>query len=148
VTRLGRAKALSVAAQHPNRVVIGGDQIALFDGKILGKPGTAAKAEEQLGQFAGNRVTFLTHCTVTANGGLSQWHHTDTTYVHFRKLSREQIRRYVATENPLDCAGAFKIERLGVSLFSRVVCEDPSALVGLPLIFVSRALRHYGFELP
>ncbi len=148
VTRLGRSKALSVAAKHPNRLVIGGDQIAVFDGNILGKPGTAAKAEQQLSQFAGNQVTFLTHCTVAARGGLSQHHHTDTTCVHFRALSADEIHRYVAIENPLDCAGGFKIEQLGISLFSRVVSNDPSALIGLPLIFVCRALRHYGFKLP
>lgn len=148
VARLGQAKALAIAAKHPQRVVIGGDQIALFAGQILGKPGSAVRAEEQLQQFAGNRVTFLTHCTVAARQGRSLWNHTNRTEVTFRNLSRQDITRYVATENPLDCAGGFKIERLGISLFSQVVSDDPSGLIGLPLIFVCRALRHYGFELP
>lgn len=148
VKRLGRSKALAVSAKEPRRVVIGGDQIALFDGEILGKPGTPEKAVQTLSRFAGNRVTFLTHCTVSALAGRSQWHHTDTTHVYFRCLSRTEIERYVARENPVDCAGGFKIERLGVSLFDRVQSDDPSALIGLPLIFVARALRHFRFELP
>ncbi len=148
VARLGQAKALAVAATHPDRVIIGGDQIALFDGQILGKPGSAARAEEQLGRFAGNRVSFLTHCTVAARGGLSLWNHTDRTDVTFRSLTSSEIKRYVAAENPVNCAGGFKIERLGVSLFSQVSSDDPSALIGLPLIFVCRALRHYGFLIP
>ena len=148
VARLGQAKALAVAAKHPRRVVIGGDQIALFDGQILGKPGSVALAEEQLQHFAGNRVTFLTHCTVAAHLGRSLWNHTNRTEVTFRNLSRQEISRYVAIENPVDCAGGFKIERLGISLFSRVVSDDPSGLIGLPLIFVCRALRHYGFKIP
>lgn len=129
-------------------MVIGADQIAVFDGKILGKPGTKDRAGRQLAEFAGNRVTFMTHCTVTAAGGRSQWHHTDTTQVYFRPLGDAEIRAYVDKERPLDCAGGFKIEQLGISLFERVQSDDPSALIGLPLIFVARALRHYGFQLP
>ncbi|MEM7082731.1 MAG: nucleoside triphosphate pyrophosphatase [Pseudomonadota bacterium] len=148
VKRLGREKALAVATTHPTRVVIGGDQIAVFNGSILGKPGSAAAAAQQLARFSGHRVEFLTHCSVMAGAGRSQWHHTDHTWVEFRDLTEAEIQRYIALDNPVDCAGGFKIEGLGVTLFDRVRSDDPSALIGLPLLFVSRALRHYGYALP
>lgn len=148
VARLARLKALTVAHRHPDRVVIGSDQIAVMDRQILGKPGDAESAVQQLAAFSGRRVSFLTAVTVTAMRGRSQWHHTDHTEVYFRALALPEIERYVALEKPLDCAGGFKCEGLGISLFATISSDDPTALIGLPLIFVSTALRHYGFLCP
>lgn len=148
VRRLARQKALIVSGHYPDRVIIGSDQIALFDGQILGKPGNRAVNIEQLARFSGHRVTFLTAVTVCALQGRSQWHHVDTTVVEFRNLSDAEIGRYVDTEQAYNCAGGFKCEHLGISLFERVMSSDRTALIGLPLIFVSQALRHYGIAAP
>ncbi|NNF15741.1 MAG: septum formation protein Maf [Gammaproteobacteria bacterium] len=148
VQRLARQKAEKIARLHPNRVVIGSDQLAVLDTKILGKPGERAATIDQLAAFSGRKVTFFTAVTVCALGARSQWHHTDQTLVEFRTLTRPEIERYVEHETPYDCAGGFKCEGLGISLFERIDSSDPTALTGLPLIFVATALRHYGFFCP
>lgn len=146
--RLAESKALAVSRTSPQRVVIGADQIAWFNGQILGKPGSFEACEAQLRQFSGQQVKFLTGLTVCAQAGRSLRRHLDTTLVDFRVLSNDEIARYVAAEQPLNCAGGFKIEGAGISLFERVRSDDPSALIGLPLIATARALRHYGIRLP
>ena len=145
--RLARAKAQLVWALHPAAVVIGSDQVADLDGKRLGKPGTADRAEQQLQACSGRTVAFYTAvCVLAPDGG--QRDHLDITEVNFRDLDPDEIRRYVATEKPLDCAGAFKAEALGISLFRSISSQDPTALTGLPLIWLSQCLRDLGFPNP
>jgi septum formation protein len=150
VARLARAKASAVSVQQPNAWVIGSDQIAALDGgrTRLGKPGTAARCQEQLGSCSGRTVEFLTAVAVmrAQDGALIEF--TDTTRVLFRVLDQATIERYVAKEQPLDCAGGFKSEGLGISLCESIDSTDPSALIGLPLIRLSAALRTAGFEVP
>lgn len=145
--RLATAKARSVARQAPTAIVIGSDQVAALGETILRKPGDAATAHAQLTKSSGNRVDFFTAVSVIAPGG-DEHHALDTTRVQFRPLDDATIERYVAAEQPLDCAGSFKCEGLGISLFERIENEDPTALVGLPLIAVARLLRTCNICLP
>ncbi len=147
VTRLAHEKALKVQSTHPNSCVIAGDQICTFEGHIYGKPGTFDRAVQQLQTFSNNCVEFFTALSVLSPGGGDQ-SYVDTTVVTFRVLSNEEIRRYVEIEQPLDCAGAFKVESLGLSLFKSVKSEDPSALIGMPLIKLGELLRKVGYQIP
>ncbi len=118
-------------------------RLAELDGRALGKPGTIAAAQAQLAASSGRSVLFHTAlCLVDARGGAAL--DCDLTRVVFRTLATEEIARYVAAEQPLDCAGGFKVEGLGISLFERVENEDPTALIGLPLIRLARRLREAG----
>jgi len=148
VHRLAKAKAEAVAARYPDGVIIGSDQAAVRGATILGKPGTVEAAVAQLKAASGAQIVF--HTAVHVIDPQHQRHeaHIDTTVVKFRALSDEEIQRYVAAENPLDCAGAFKAESLGITLFERIDSQDPTALVGLPLIWLAGALRRAGFQLP
>jgi septum formation protein len=150
VGRLARAKASAVSAQRPDAWVIGSDQIAALDGgqALLGKPGTEARCLEQLRSCSGHTVEFLTAVAVMRREEDALIEFTDTTRVIFRVLDESTIERYVAKEQPLDCAGGFKSEGLGISLCESIDSEDPSALIGLPLIRLSAALRRAGFEVP
>ena len=144
VRRLSRSKAAAVAAAVPDSLVIGSDQLAVCDDQLLGKPGTEARAVEQLTLLSGRTVTFLTGlCLIDANSGRE-----DTTVipnrVRFRALSDRQITDYVRREQPLDCAGAFKSEGLGIALFEAIGGDDPNALVGLPLIALCSMLSRAG----
>jgi septum formation protein len=144
--RLARDKALAVAARCPGALVIGSDQVAELDGRPLGKPGTLAAARAQLAASAGRSVLFHTAlCLVDARDAAAVTAlDCDLTRVVFRALGPEEIARYVAAEQPLDCAGGFKVEGLGIALFERVENEDPTALIGLPLIRLARRLREAG----
>jgi MAF protein len=144
VSRLALAKASAGAAQHPDALIIGSDQVALLDAEILGKPGTAANAVAQLTRLSGREVLFLTGLCVlnTATGRHSL--EVVETPVSFRRLDRAQIVDYVAREQPLDCAGAFKSEGLGIALFESIGGADPNALVGLPLIALCGMLAAEG----
>lgn len=145
--RLAEAKARDVAAQFPGAVVIGSDQVADLQGRILDKPVTVRAAHEQLAASSGHDVVFHTAvCVIDLHGDATT--HVDETRVRFRELSDEDIRRYIERERPLDCAGSFKCEGLGIALFERIENEDPTALVGLPLIATSRLLRAAGVVLP
>ncbi|QWT22302.1 septum formation protein Maf [Bacillus sp. NP157] len=145
--RLAEAKARAIAAAHPGTVVIGSDQVANLEGTVLDKPGTVAAAHRQLEASSGREVVFHTAvCVIDAEGVAHAW--VDETRVVFRTLSREEIERYVERERPLDCAGSFKCEGLGITLFERIANDDPTALVGLPLIATSRLLRDAGIVLP
>jgi septum formation protein len=150
VGRLARAKASAVAAEQPNTCVIGSDQIAVLDGgqAPLGKPGTEARCHEQLRSCSGRTVEFLTAVAVMCEASRTLIEFIDTTRVTFRVLDQLTIERYVAKERPLDCAGGFKSEGLGISLCESIDSADPSALIGLPLIRLSAALRAAGFEVP
>lgn len=148
VARLAQAKATAVARRHPESVVIGGDQTAVLDGKILGKPGDHPHAVRQLADSSGHTVTFLTAVCVQQASTGRQFAHADTTRVQFRTLTAQEIERYLQAEQPYDCAGSFKSEGMGISLFERIDSQDPTALVGLPMIAVCRFLRELGLSLP
>ncbi|MEM7292102.1 MAG: Maf family protein [Pseudomonadota bacterium] len=148
VRRLAQSKAQSGVNEHPEALIVGSDQVAEHDGKIIGKPQGVEQACSQLRQVSGRSVMFYTGvCVLNAKTGL----HTvgsSTTLVRFRHLDDGEIHRYIERENPLDCAGSFKSEGLGVSLFRNVRSDDPTALVGLPLIQLSEMLRKEGLEVP
>ena len=144
--RLARAKAAAVAARHPGAVVIGSDQVAECQGRVLGKPHTAARARDQLAEASGATVLFHTAVALVHADGATVETHTDLTRVRFRRLGADEIARYVALDEPLDCAGSFRAEALGVALFEAVESEDPTGLVGLPLIWVAAALRRAGLS--
>lgn len=144
--RLAIDKAQSVAKQHPHAIVIGSDQVASIEGQKLGKPGTAEKAIEQLTRSSGKTVTF--------NTGLAVYRHVDQKLVslvdpfvvRFKPLSNAQIRAYVEKDRPLDCAGSFKSEGLGITLFESLEGRDPNTLIGLPLIALCDALAEFGLD--
>ncbi|GMV28867.1 MAG: hypothetical protein AMXMBFR59_09920 [Rhodanobacteraceae bacterium] len=144
--RLARTKADTVAARFPGSVVIGSDQVAELDGEVLGKPGSSVRAQAQLARCSGRTVRFHTAlCLVDTRGAAAEVHaDTDVTTVQFRVLTEEEIARYVAREQPLDCAGSFKSEGLGIALFEHIASNDPSALIGLPMIALCRLLRAAG----
>ncbi|WP_018865070.1 nucleoside triphosphate pyrophosphatase [Thioalkalivibrio sp. ARh3] len=148
VQRLAEAKARAVGDTHPGALIIGSDQSASHQGHILGKPGNPERAREQLASLSGGTVTFHTGlCLLDAASGQARVE--DVEYiVTFRQLSDTEIRAYVALDDPVDCAGSFKSEGLGVSLFERMGGSDPTALVGLPLIRLCHWLRAAGVAVP
>ena len=148
--RLAMAKAQAVAASHPGALVIGSDQLAELDGQPLGKPGSPAAACAQLAACSGRTVNFHTAlCVIDARGVTPIARDAlDCPRVVFRMLDADAIARYVEAERPLDCAGSFKAEGLGIALFERIESGDPTALVGLPLIALARLLRECGIALP
>ena len=146
--RLASVKARSLAHAYPDALIIGSDQVAVLDGRIIGKPHTHEKAHQQLTRASGASVSFLTGLTLLN----SQTGHYQTDCVpftvHMRELDAERIERYLRIEQPYDCAGSFKSEGLGIALFESIDSKDPTALVGLPLIALSQMLRRAGFTLP
>lgn len=147
VERLAREKAVAVCARHRGAWVLGSDQLAELDGAPLGKPGGRDGALAQLAAMSGREVAFRT-AVCLARDGLVSGLHLDTTRVRFRTLSADEIARYVDAEQPFDCAGSFKSEGRGITLFDAIGNEDPTALIGLPLIATARLLRQAGFALP
>lgn len=145
--RLAAAKAAEVSARHPGAWVIGSDQVADLAGRPLGKPGTRDAAIAQLTAMSPHAIRFRTAVCVMRDGA-PVGHALDTTTVRFRRLGADEIARYVDAEQPLDCAGSFKSEGLGVTLFDAIETSDPTALVGLPLIATARLLRDAGYALP
>ena len=146
--RLAVAKAQAIASLRPDAVVIGSDQVAAVGSKILDKPGDAARCRAQLATASGSSARFHTACAVIASRIDIRMVHIDTTTVFFRSLSDQEIERYVERERPFDCAGGFRAEGLGISLFESIESQDPTALIGLPLIWLAHALRRAGFVLP
>jgi septum formation protein len=144
--RLSGAKAKAVAAQRPDAVVIGSDQVASLGSRVLDKPGDAETCRAQLAALSGQTARFHTGCAVIANG--ERLIHLDTTAVQFRTLTSEEISRYVEREKPFDCAGGFKVEALGITLMDSIESRDPTALIGLPLIWLASALRSVGYPIP
>ncbi|MGE0623062.1 MAG: nucleoside triphosphate pyrophosphatase [Pseudomonadales bacterium] len=144
VARLAALKAEAGARNATEALVIGSDQVAELDGRILGKPGTAERARAQLAALSGREVVFHTGlCLFDTRDGSRQLAVVDTP-VRFRPLTEDQIRDYVDRERPLDCAGAFKSEGLGIALFDRLGGTDPNALIGLPLIELCSMLARAG----
>jgi septum formation protein len=148
VARLALQKAQAISENYPYSVVIGSDQLAVFDQKVIGKPGNHQAALEQLMSFSGQTVEFLTAICVVCSENCFEEQYTDRTQVCFRDLQNDEIERYLQKEKPFDCAGAFKAESLGIVLFERISSEDPTALIGLPLIRTAAILRRAGLQLP
>jgi septum formation protein len=144
--RLARAKAEAVAVSHPLARVIGSDQVAECDDQLLGKPGTPARALTQLRLLSGRCARFHTGVALIHNGECLHGVHTTTVWM--RALSDAELRRYIEAEPALDCAGSFKCEGYGISLFERIESDDPTGLEGLPLILTARLLRKSGLALP
>ncbi len=143
--RLARTKAETVAMQARNSLIIGADQLAVLDGHTLGKPGTHQKAVEQLLAAAGKTVTFRTAVCILDPVGRTRYEHVDKTTVRFRQFDRRLAESYLRHDEPYDCAGSFKIEGAGFVLFESVSTDDPTALVGLPMIWVSDVLLELGY---
>jgi len=146
VKRLSVEKAKVIAKRHENALIIGSDQIAILDREILGKPGSSQKAVNQLQKVSGHCVKFLTGICLL-NSASDQYQVDIVPYtVSFRDLTDEQIKVYIEKEQPLNCAGSFKSEGLGIALFKKMEGEDPTALIGLPLIRLVSMLNNEGFD--
>jgi len=145
--RLAQAKAETVADRHPDAIVISTDQSAEVDGVILGKPATIENACAMLQKLSGQTVSFFTSVGVIAPKQPCITY-TEEVIVTLRELEPLEIEHYVIKDMPLDCAGSFKVESLGISLFTSVKSEDPTALEGLPLIKLCQWLRDQGFKIP
>ena len=146
--RLAIAKARAIADHKPNALVIGSDQVACIGNEIFGKPGTIERAHAQLRRMSGQDVIFHTAVAVINSDTGKVQSTLVPTHVRFRALTTDEIERYVAAELPLDCAGSAKSEGLGITLLDALSGDDPTALIGLPLIALSRMLRNEGIALP
>lgn len=146
--RLAQEKAALVARQHPAAAVIGSDQVAVCREEILDKPGDAARAADQLRRLSGAEAQFHTAVAVICEERGFHDPFVDLTRVRFRPLSVAEIVRYVELDQPLDCAAAFRSESLGSALLTQVISDDPTGLVGLPLIRLAASLRALGFQIP
>lgn len=148
VRRLSREKAQALAESHPDHLIIGSDQVAVLGDRIIGKPHTFERAREQLLACSGQRLDFLTGLTLLdSRSGVEQVDCLRFS-VHFRDLGEAQIERYLKAEQPFDCAGSFKAEGLGISLFRATEGEDATSLIGLPLIRLVDMLNRAGIEIP
>lgn len=148
VQRLAEAKAKKIAAQHLDRIVIGSDQCAVNRGQILGKPKDREHAIKQLQQASGQSIEFVTGVCIHHQMTSKTITWVDIFTVVFRDLSRQEIERYLDLEAPYNCAGSFKSEQLGISLCQSMHGDDPTALIGLPLIKVAQHLREMGINIP
>ena len=146
--RLALAKARAVAAQRPDAIVIGSDQVADLAGEPLGKPGDHERAVAQLRRMSGKTVLFQTALAVVCQEAGFEASELAVVRVVFRELDDATIERYLRAEEPYDCAGSAKSEGLGIALLERIVNDDPTALIGLPLIHTARLLRQAGLQLP
>jgi MAF protein len=147
VLRLSQQKAMAAAKIHPKALIIGSDQVATVSGMIIGKPGNHEKAVSQLTLASGKRVTFYTGlCLYNTQTGQSQTC-CEPFHVQFRALNQSEIENYLLKEQPYNCAGSFKSEGLGISLFESMQGEDPNALIGLPLIRLNAMLRKEGVDI-
>ena len=144
VSILARKKAERVASAYHDSVIIGADQIAVLEGVVLGKPGNHQKAIDQLLAASGKLVTFLTAVCVLDPIGLHRYEHVDRTEVRFRNFDRRLAETYLRHDEPYDCAGSFKIEGAGFVLFESVSTDDPTALIGLPMIWLAATLMELG----
>lgn len=147
-THLARKKAEAVSVTARDALIIGADQLAVLEDRVLGKAGTAQKAVEQLLGASGKTVRFLTAVCLLDPVSRNRYEHTDTTTVRFRQFDRRLAEAYVRHDEPWDCAGSFKLEGAGFVLFEAVDAEDPTALIGLPMIWVADRLLQLGYLLP
>lgn len=148
VARLAQQKAEAIAAHYPNALIIGSDQCAVLGEQILGKPHTHEKAIEQLQASSGRTVEFLTGLCLYDSASQNFQLEVIPFRVEFRELSAVEIDNYLHREQPYNCAGSFKSEGLGISLFKRMLGDDPTALIGLPLISLCAMLREQGYLIP
>lgn len=145
---LARRKAEAVASNAREALVIGADQLAVLDGYVLGKPGDHEKAVQQLLAAAGQAVTFLTSVCILDPVSRTRYEHTDATTVRFRQFDRRLAEAYLRLDEPYDCAGSFKLEGAGFVLFESVRTDDPTALIGLPMIWIADRLLQLGYLSP
>jgi len=145
--RLAKEKALAIQQQYPQHIIIASDQVASFADQILGKPGDHKQTVQQLKQQSGQAVNFFTSVCVLNSATNKQHIDIDVCTVYFKQLSEQQILNYVAFEKPYDCAGGFKSEGLGISLFEKIEGDDPNALIGLPLIKLISLLHKFDIEI-
>lgn len=143
---LAKEKAKSVLKTHPDTLVIGGDQVSLFKNEILGKPGTPEKAVEQLLKLQGETHELMMSTCILYEDKEVLW--TEITSLTMRSLSEKECLSYVQKDNPIHCAGSYKMECLGISLFEKIKGDDQSAIVGLPLIRLTTELRKLGYSVP
>lgn len=143
---LAKAKALSLRKEEPHATIIGSDQLAACDGKILGKPGSVPAAVEQLQTLAGRAHQLITAVCVWHQG--RTFRHVDIATLTMRPLTKDEIQRYVETDLPIDCAGSYKLEERGIVLFSSIQSADQSGIIGLPLIALTGILREIGYAIP
>ncbi len=146
VERLAILKAEAVAQRWNDALIIGSDQVALFEGEILGKPHTHENAVKQLTRFSGNKVTFLTGLAVIDTQTGKTQSLVEPFEVHFKQLTESDIESYLLAEKPYNCAGSFKSEALGICLFEKLVGEDPNTLIGLPLIKLVGLLKDFDYD--
>ena len=146
--RLALAKARDVARRHPQAIVIGSDQVADLAGQPLGKPGSHERAVAQLRAMRGQTVIFQTAVSVVCQATGFKQSDLAAVQVRFRALEDDEIERYLRAEQPYDCAGSAKSEGLGIALLDAILSDDPTALIGLPLIRTARLLRAAGLRLP
>jgi septum formation protein len=146
--RLARAKAEAVSSKNRDALIIGADQLAVLDGRVLGKPGEHQKAVEQLLAASGKKVRFVTAVCVLDPVTRRRYEHTDHTTVTFRQFDRRLADTYLHHDKPYDCAGSFRIEGAGFVLFESVKTDDPTALIGLPMIWLAGTLKSLGYLLP
>jgi septum formation protein len=144
--RLALAKASSLVGSEAHAAIIGCDQLVAFEGRVFGKPHTLARAVDQLVAMAGRTHELITALVVIR--GADTFRHTDITRLRMRELSSEAIERYVAADQPVDCAGSYKLESRGIALFERIETDDHTAITGLPLIALVTILRELGFAIP
>ncbi|MDH3977950.1 MAG: Maf family nucleotide pyrophosphatase [Gammaproteobacteria bacterium] len=142
--RLAEEKARAVASPYENAIIIGSDQAPALGDQILHKPGDHARAAQQLAECSGRSVIFNTAVAIFETVSQTVITHLDETIVHFRQLNEAEIETYLQLDEPYDCAGSFKVESRGVVLFDRIESQDPTALQGLPLIWVAHQLRTLG----
>jgi septum formation protein len=147
-TALARRKAEAVSAQARDSLIIGADQLAVLDGMVLGKPGNHQKAVEQLLAASGKTVRFLTAVCILDPVSRTRYEHLDTTTVQFREFDRRLAEAYLRIDEPYDCAGSFKLEGAAFVLFESLQTDDPTALIGLPMIWVADRLLSLGYLLP
>ena len=145
---LARKKAEAVAVNARKSLIIGADQLAVLEDRVLGKPGDHARAIEQLLASSGKTVTFLTAVCILDPIGRARYEHTDRTIVRFRQFDRRLAEAYLKHDEPYDCAGSFKLEGAGFVLFESVETDDPTGLIGLPMIWVADRLLQLGYLLP
>lgn len=146
--RLAREKAEAVSSTHRDSLIIGADQVAVLDDQVLGKPGDHQKAIEQLLAVSGKSLQFLTAVCVLDPAGRTRHEYIDRTAVRFRQFDLRLAETYLRHDEPYDCAGSFKIEGAGSVLFESVQTDDPTALIGLPMIWLAETLRRLGYLLP
>lgn len=147
VARLAEAKARAAEPAHAQHLIIGADQVATHRNAIIGKPGNHQAAQAQLTNFSGQAIRFFTGVAVYNSGTKTMTSSVVNTTVFFRHLTIEEIDNYLQRERPYNCAGSFKAEALGIALFDKIVGDDPTAIIGLPLIELRRLLATMGFDL-